>query len=106
MPLLKKYQPDAITFQGPRDYAHNVRWGGTEAGLAPENCWASTNAGEARYDGTMPDEKAGVGDPDGKYWWPAETDTPNRSQQAFGGGLAQIKVGEEDLVRTPQELLN
>ncbi len=104
IPLLKKYQPNAITFQGPRDYAHNVRWVGTEAGLAPENCWATTNAGEARYDGTVPDEKAGMGDPDGKYWWPAETDTPNRSLQAFGGGWAW-KAGEEDLVRTPQELL-
>ena len=104
VPLLKKYQPNAITFQGPKDYAHNVRWVGTEAGLAPENCWATTNAGEARYDGTIPDEKAGVGDPDGKYWWPAETDTPNRSQRAFGGGWAW-KAGEEALVRSAEELL-
>ncbi len=104
IPLLKKYQPNAITFQGPRDYDHNVRWVGTEAGLAPENCWATTNAGEARYDGTIPDEKAGEGDPDGKYWWPAETDTPNRSLRAFGGGWAW-KAGEEAYVRTPEELL-
>lgn len=103
-PLLRKFQPKAICFQGPKDYSHNVRWVGTEAGLAPENCWATTNAGEARYDGTQSDEKAGVGDPDGKYYWPAETDTPNRSQHSFGGGWAW-KAGEEAMVRSPEELL-
>lgn len=104
-PLLKKLQPHAVCFQGPRDYAHNLRWVGNEDGLAPENCWATTNAGEARYDGTIPDEQAGVGDPDGKYYWPAETDTPNRSLAAYGGGWAW-RAGEEHLVRTPEELLD
>lgn len=104
-PLLKKYQPQAICFQGPRDYAHNIRWVGNEDGLAPENCWATTNAGEARYDGTVPDEKAGVGDPDGKYYWPAETDMPNRTHAAFGGGWAW-KEGQEHLLYTPEQLLD
>lgn len=104
-PLLKKYQPNAITFQGPKDHIHNIRWVGTEEGLAPAECWATTNAGEARYDGTVPDENAGIGDPDGKYWWPAETDTPNRSlYESFGGGWAW-KANEEKYVRTPEELL-
>ena len=103
-PILKMYQHNAICFQGPRDYPHNVRWVGNEDGLAPENCWATTNAGEARFDGTVPDEKAGEGDPDGKYYWPAETDMPNRSQQAFGGGWAW-KEGEEHFVFTPEHLL-
>ena len=26
MPLLQKYQPDAICFQGPKAWPHNVRW--------------------------------------------------------------------------------
>ena len=104
-PLLRKYQPQAICFQGPRDYAHNIRWVGNEDGLAPENCWATTNAGEARYDGTIPDEKAGVGDPDGKYYWPAETDMPNRTHAAFGGGWGW-KAGEEHLLYTPEQLLD
>jgi len=104
VPLLEKYQPQALCFQGPKGFAHNLRWVGTEAGLAPQNCWATTNAGEARYDGTVPHEKAGIGDPDGKYYWPAETDTPNRAQSAYGGGWGW-KAGEEDKVRTPEELL-
>lgn len=104
-PLLRKLQPHAVCFQGPRDYEHNLRWVGNEAGLAPENCWATTNAGEARYDGTTPDEQAGVGDPDGKYYWPAETDMPNRTWQAFGGGWAW-RAGEEHLLYTPEQLLD
>ena len=104
-PLLKRYQPQAICFQGPRDYPHDIRWVGNEDGLAPENCWATTNAGEARYDGTKPDEKAGVGDPDGKYYWPAETDMPNRTHAAFGGGWAW-RAGEEHLLYTPDQLLD
>ncbi|MBE6724631.1 MAG: hypothetical protein E7576_05460 [Ruminococcaceae bacterium] len=104
-PVLKKLQPRAICFQGPRDYAHNIRWVGNEDGLAPENCWATTNAGEARYDGTIPDEKAGVGDPDGKYYWPAECDMPNRNHAAYGGGWAW-RAGEEHLLFTPEQLLD
>ena len=104
-PLLLKYQSNAICFQGPRDYPHNVRWVGNEDGLAPENCWATTNAGEARYDGTASDEKAGEGDPDGIYYWPAETDMPNRTHDAFGGGWAW-REGEEHLLFTPEHLLD
>ena len=105
LPLLQKYQPDAICFQGPRAWPHNVRWVGNEDGLAPENCWATTNAGEARFDGTAPDEQAGVGDPDGKYYWPAETDMPNRTHAAFGGGWSW-QPNEEHLRYTPEQLLD
>ena len=104
-PLMKKYQPDAVCFQGPRDWPHNLRWVGNEDGLAPENCWATTNAGEAAYDGTVPDEMAGVGDPNGRYYWPAETDMPNRTHAAFGGGWAW-RAGEEELIFTPEQLLD
>ena len=105
MPLLQKYQPNAVCFQGPRAWAHNVRWVGNEDGLAPENCWATTGAGEARFDGTKPDEQAGVGDPDGRYYWPAETDMPNRTHEAFGGGWAW-QPNEEHLCFTPEQLLD
>lgn len=104
-PLLKKYQPDAICFQGPRDWPHNVRWVGNEDGLAPENCWATTNAGQANFDGTAPSEPAGVGDPDGRYYQPAETDMPNRTHAAFGGGWSW-QPGEEHLRYTPEQLLD
>lgn len=104
-PLLYQYQPDAITFQGPRNYPHNLRWVGNERGLAPENCWATTNAGEARYDGRFEEEEAGVGDPDGKYYWPAETDMPNRTRKANGGGWGW-GVNEGHLIYQPEELLD
>ena len=104
VPLLRKYQPDAICFQGPREWPHNVRWVGNEEGFAPENCWAATNAGEARFDGTVPDEQAGVGDPDGRYYWPAETDMPNRKRSAFGCGWVW-QPNEEKWRYSPEELL-
>ena len=93
-PLLKKYQPDAIAFQGPPEYPHDIRWVGNEFGFAPENCWSSWNIGEDSG-----------GSPDGAYWHPAETDFPNRSNDAFGGGWAW-KAGEEDKVFTPGHLLD
>ena len=105
IPLLKKYQPDAVCFQGPKSWPHNLRWVGNEDGLAPPDCWATTNAGEARYDGSVPDEAAGVGDPDGLYYWPAETDMPNRDHGAFGGGWGW-QPGEEDHVFSPETLLD
>ena len=105
VPLLRRYQPNAVCFQGPRDWPHNLRWVGNEDGLAPENCWATANAGEASYDGTIPDERSGEGDPDGKYYRPAETDMPNRTHAAFGGGWAW-KAGEEHLLYTPEQLLD
>ncbi len=104
-PLLKKFQPNAVCFQGPRDFPHDLRWVGNEDGLAPADCWATTNAGEARFDGTVPNEQAGVGDPDGKYYRPAETDMPNRDHGAFGGGWAW-RAGEESHVFTPEYLLD
>lgn len=104
-PMLEKYQPNAICFQGPKDYAHNIRWVGNEDGLAPENCWATTNAGDAAFDGTVSHEEAGVGDPDGRYYWPAETDMPNRNHTAFGGGWGW-QAGEEDKVFSPEELFD
>ena len=103
---LRKFQPDAIAFQGPKDHPHNLRWVGNEDGLAPENCWATTNAGEARYDGTVPNEQAGVGDPDGKYYWPAETDMPNRAPAPGGRGGWGWWEGEEHLAFAPEYLLD
>lgn len=105
VPLLERFQPDAIAFQGPKEWPHNVRWVGNEDGLAPEDCWSATNNGEAAYDGTFDNETAGVGDPDGKYWWPAETDMPNRDHSASGGGWSW-KAGEEEKAFTPEHLLD
>lgn len=105
LPILEKYQPNAICFQGPKNHLHNVRWGGNEDGCVSENCWATTNACEAYYDGSEPQEDAGIGDPDGKYYWPVEADIPNRTKESFGGGWAWRK-GEEHYCFTPEQLLD
>ncbi len=103
--LLKKYQPNALCFQGPLSHPHNLRWVGNEEGLSPENCWATTNMGESSFDGTVEDVASGTGSPDGKYYIPAETDTPNRSTKSFGGGWAW-KKRQGRMVRSPEELLD
>lgn len=105
VPLLKKYQPQAICFQGPKGHPSNVRWVGNEDGLAPENCWATTNAGDANFDGTVSNEEAGIGSPDGIHYWPAETDMPNRSQRGLGGGWFW-REGEESTVFSKEHLLD
>ncbi len=104
-PMLKKYQPNAICFQGPKSFANNVRWVGNEDGLAPENCWATTNAGDASYTGTVVSEEAGIGDPNGIYYWPAETDMPNRKHMACGCGWGWAE-GEGHMIYSPDELLD
>lgn len=94
--ILKKYQPNAITFQGPDDSPHNIRWVGNERGFAPENCWSTLKA----------DDKGNLsGDPDGELWDPAETDFPNRFKEAFGGGWGW-KEGEENMIFSPEQLLD
>lgn len=92
--LLEKYQPNAITFQGPTGWKNNIRWIGNENGSAPDNCWCA-------YDTTTGME----GSPKGLYYHPAESDFPNRNQKAFGGGWAW-KKGEEKYVTPPSELFN
>ncbi len=104
-PILKKYQPNAVCFQGPLGHPHNIRWVGNEDGFAPENCWATTNMGKTDFDGTKEDFDSGVGTPYGKYYIPAETDTPNRSTKSFGGGWAW-KKHQGHKVRSPEELLD
>jgi len=106
-PILAKYQPNAICFQGPKDHPHNVRWVGNERGWAPENCWSTTNADEAAYGGDVEAEEAGIGDPNGKYFWPAESDVPNRTYRRPGGDHSGgwVYGGPSQQVLRPDELL-
>lgn len=93
--LLRKYQPDAITFQGPAGYENNIRWVGNEAGVAPEDCFCSFDAADGSPDGR--------GSITGRYYCPAESDFPNRTAKGFGGGWAW-RDGEEDTVIPPEKL--
>ncbi len=71
VPIDRKYQPDAIVFQGP---AASIRWIGNERGVAGYPCWA-----------TVPHRQDynGPGDPDGSYWLPGECDVPVRNHEWF-----------------------
>ena len=104
LPLLEKYQPNALCFQGPMEHDKNLRWVGNEGGMAPKNCWCTANFNSANYDGMARDELAGRGDPNGFYWIPVETDMPNRTHEAFGGGWLW-KQGEIDKIFTTEELM-
>jgi alpha-L-fucosidase len=80
--LLKKYQPDAIVFQGPVGAANIIRWSGNEDGTAAYPNWSRADEGTSS-DGmkSIPDMS---GNPDGKYWIPAEADMPNRKNYGWG----------------------
>ncbi len=80
--MLRKYQPRAVCFQGPPEWKSNLRWVGNERGIAPYPCWSTIND-YGHYDGTKPIKDKNKGDPEGKFWVPAETDTPNRFYQWF-----------------------
>ncbi len=80
--LLKKYQPKAVCLQGPKEWYSNLRWVGNESGRAPIPCW-STIQDYGHYDGTKEIKDINKGDPEGKSWMPAETDTSNRFLQWF-----------------------
>lgn len=80
--LLQKFQPNAVAFQGPEQHPYRLRWVGNERGVAPYPCWSTIMSTES-YDGTQEIGDKNKGDPDGKYWVPAETDVPLRFMQWF-----------------------
>lgn len=102
--MLKKYQPNAICFQGPRNYPQNLRWVGNERGFAPEVCFSATSYDEDNFTGTVEDEKVGVGSLYGRYYHPAESDMSNRYQWASENGWGWA-AGEGHLIYSPEELL-
>ncbi|MGM9626241.1 MAG: alpha-L-fucosidase [Eubacteriales bacterium] len=102
--LIRKYQPNAICFQGPKEHHQNLRWVGNERGLAPLDCWSTSKINTCGFGGDEENGVIGSGSPDGTYWIPAETDMANRKQNAFGGGWGWA-ADEEHLVYTPEELL-
>ncbi len=101
--LLRKYQPDAIAFQGPFGYENNIRWVGNEEGVAPYPCWS-------RADSTI--SASGVieikglnGNPEGLFWCPGESDFPLRLNSSFQGGWFWHK-DQDDQMRSLDELLD
>lgn len=98
-PLLRRLQPQAIAFQGPKGTPSLIRWVGNERGEASYPCWSTTNLEINRFDGTQECPAAGIGDPDGTVWAPAESDMPNRKLQWFWF------ENEENLLYSTEELI-
>jgi alpha-L-fucosidase len=74
VPILKRLQPHAVTFQGPAENpAGNTRWVGNEDGQIPYPSWSTV----------AQSGQAGAGDPRGKVWQPGECDAPLRNHDWF-----------------------
>lgn len=80
VPLIQKYQPNAIVFQGPPGTPNLIRWVGNERGVAPYPCWSTTDKGT---DEDGDDEKVFAGKPDGILWAAGECDVPIRNHDWF-----------------------
>jgi hypothetical protein len=88
LPILRKFQPRAIVFQGP---AASIRWIGNEDGVAPYPSWA-----------TVPDSRdySGPGSPDGPKWLPGECDVPIRQ------GIWMWEPGTENRLFSVDQLMD
>lgn len=101
--MLRKYQPEAIAFQGPFGYENNIRWVGNEHGVAPYPCWARADS-TTSASGVI--EIRGLnGNPDGLFWCPGEADFPLRKNSSFQGGWFWHK-DQDDQIRSLDELMD
>ena len=82
--MLKKYQAEAIAFQGPFGYENNIRWVGNEEGVAPYPCWSRADS-TTSASGVI-EIKGLNGNPEGLFWCPGESDFPLRLNSSFQGG--------------------
>ena len=72
-PLLEKYEPHAVVFNGPSDGAPGglARWSGNEKGTMNYPSWNTINVTDDQLD-------RGPGEPDGRHWIPVEGNVPLR----------------------------
>ena len=101
--LLRKYQPQALAFQGPFGFENNIRWVGNERGLAPYPCWS--RADSVTSSSGIVEIKGLNGNPDGPFWCPGEADFPLRKNASFQGGWFWHK-GQDDQIRPVDELID
>ena len=99
--MLKKFQPNAIAFQGPYGYQNNIRWVGNEEGVAPYPCWSRADS-TTSASGVI-EIKGLNGNPDGLFWCPGESDFPLRLNSSFQGGWFWHK-DQDDQLRSLDEL--
>ena len=100
--LVRKYQPEAIAFQGPYGFKNNIRWVGNEEGLAPYPCWSTADS--TTSSSGIIEIKGLHGNPDGKFWCPGEADFPLRWNSSFQGGWFW-KEGEDDKIFLVDQLV-
>lgn len=100
--MLRKYQPNAIAFQGPVEYKNNIRWVGNEEGVAPYPCWA--RADSTTSSSGVVEIKGLNGNPEGGFWIPGEADFPLRKNNSFQGGWFWHE-GEDTKIRGLDELM-
>lgn len=67
---------NAVAFQGPMSYPNDIRWVGTEAGVAPPDTWSATESSQT----------FGAGLKNGQVWAPAESDTCIRTADCCAPG--------------------
>jgi len=101
--LVKKYQPNAIAFQGPFGYENNIRWVGNEEGVAPYPCWSRADS-TTSASGVI-EIKGLNGNPNGLYWCPGESDFPLRLNSTFQGGWFWHK-DQDNKIRSLEELMD
>lgn len=101
--LMKRYQPDAIAFQGPYGFENNIRWVGNEEGVAPYPCWS--RADSVTSSSGVIEIKGLNGNPDGLFWCPGESDFPLRKNSSFQGGWFWHK-NQDDQLRSLDELID
>jgi alpha-L-fucosidase len=95
--LIKKYQPQAVLFQGlPSTSKNIIRWMGNENGDAPYPMWSRTNS-TTSSDGIVEIPNS-CGNPDGNLWCPAESDFPSRKKSAWEGGWFWHANRDEDIL--------
>jgi alpha-L-fucosidase len=103
MRLIAANQPHAILFQGPAGTPNIIRWCGNEDGIAAYPQWSRTNITTASDGSEKIDDLHG--DPQGKYWCPAESDYPIRRNNAWNGGWLWHS-GQDNSVFTIKELVS
>jgi alpha-L-fucosidase len=87
--LLRRFQPNAMVFQGPEA---TIRWVGNENGFAPYPCWNGIDAAKART-GVATSRDS---DPDEAVWMPVEVDVSIRRPNWFWHTDNANKVLSED----------
>jgi alpha-L-fucosidase len=91
VPILKKYQPQAVAFQGPENLSAGLtRWVGNENGVSGYPSWATVEKLNEN----------GSGHSDGSYWQPGECDVPLR------GNLWFWIPNTEDRIRSLENLMD